>query len=40
MLKIQEIGRKVFINRGQITQTTIDKTEVKQAWKAEHSKMG
>jgi len=33
-------ARKVFINRGQITQTTIDKTEVKQAWKAEHSKNG
>ena len=33
-------ARKVFIYRGQITKTTIDKGEVKQAWKAEHSASG
>lgn len=33
-------ARKVFVYRGQITKTTLDKVEVKQAWKAEYSTGG
>lgn len=41
MPKIQEIGREKFLFIvAKITKTTIDKGEVKQAWKAEHSASG